>query len=211
VFENIIIGATFAFAAAVQPGPLQAFLLSRVAAHGWRRTLPAAASPLLSDGPIALVVLLLLGQVPVTLLWVLQAAGGVLLLYLAGATFRAWRAGRQQDEESVISAPRTLLEAALVNILNPNPYLGWSLVLGPQALKAWSRAPSHAVALIAAFYLTMVAMLALIIVLFGTTRALGARGRRVLVLVSAVALAALGVYQVAASLHRAGAPTVPPV
>ncbi len=31
MIENMIIGGGFAFAAAVQPGPLQAFLLSRVA------------------------------------------------------------------------------------------------------------------------------------------------------------------------------------
>ena len=42
MFELMLIGGGFAFAAAVQPGPLQAFLLARVAADGWKRTLPAA-------------------------------------------------------------------------------------------------------------------------------------------------------------------------
>lgn len=52
--ENVFLGSGLAFAAAVQPGPLQAFLVSRVVARGWRHTLPACIAPLLSDGPIAL-------------------------------------------------------------------------------------------------------------------------------------------------------------
>ena len=38
MLQYVVLGAGFAFAAVIQPGPLQAFLLSRVAAAGWRRT-----------------------------------------------------------------------------------------------------------------------------------------------------------------------------
>jgi len=62
VTSHLLLGAGLAFAAVVQPGPLQAFLLARAAAHGWRRTLPAALSPVVSDGPIALLVILVLGR-----------------------------------------------------------------------------------------------------------------------------------------------------
>jgi len=64
VLSWILLGAGFAFAAAIQPGPLQAFLVSRVLRHGWKRTLPAALSPLLSDGPIALLTLGALRTLP---------------------------------------------------------------------------------------------------------------------------------------------------
>ena len=195
MLEYALIGGGFAFAAAAQPGPLQAFLLARVAARGWRATLPAAFSPLLSDGPIAVLVLLLLRQMPASLVPALQAAGGVLLLYLAAAALRPWRLGAVDVGAADGSAPRTLLQAAAVNILNPNPYLGWSLVLGPAALRAWSRAPINALALLVSFYGTMVAALAATIVLFGATRFLGTRARRHLVALSALTLAALGVYQ----------------
>jgi hypothetical protein len=60
------------------------------------------------------------------------------------------------------------------------------------------------VALIIAFYATMVTVLACTIILFGTTRFLGQHGRRALVLVSAVTLAVLGVYQLVAGLLRTG-------
>jgi threonine/homoserine/homoserine lactone efflux protein len=199
MLESILLGGGFAFAAVAQPGPLQAFLLARVAAIGWRRVLPAALSPLVSDGPIALTILLVLQHLPATALRILQAAGGVLLLYLAWSTLRQWRAPADDTSRPEGSAPRTLLQAVAVNFLNPGPYLGWSLILGPAVLKAWSRGPALAVALVAAFYGTMVTMLAATIVLFGATRWLGPRGQRLLLLLSALALAALGIYRLAAA------------
>jgi threonine/homoserine/homoserine lactone efflux protein len=203
VTEHLLLGSGFAFAAAIQPGPLQAFLLAKVAERGWRPTLPAALAPLLSDGPIALLVLLVLHRLPEGYGRILQAAGGVLLLLLAAASLRAWRRGPAATPEEDGVAPRTLLQAAAVNILNPNPYLGWSLVLGPAILRAWEVAPSAAVVLVVAFYVTMVVTLAATIVLFGATRFLGPRGMRALLLAAAVTLAALGVYQLLAALSRA--------
>jgi threonine/homoserine/homoserine lactone efflux protein len=176
VLEYLIIGSGFAFAAAIQPGPLQAFLLSSVAQKGWKRTLPASFSPLLSDGPIALLVLIVLNRVPETMSRVLQAAGGVLLLYMAWASYRQWRKQTTIGPETNDSMPRTVVQAATVNILNPNPYLSWSLVLGPAVLAAWRASPANAVVLLVAFYATMITALACTILLFGTTHFLGPRG-----------------------------------
>lgn len=194
VFDFLLIGAGFAFAAAAQPGPLQAYLFAQVSAVGWRRTLPAALSPLVSDGPIAVLALLVLGRLPSNLQYGLRTLGGVLLLYLAWAALRQWRASGRPNEVAA-DAPRSLVGAVLVNLVNPHPYLGWTLILGPTAVTAWRAAPMDAVALIVAFYATMVASLAALILLFGTTRFLGPRSRRALSLVSAVILALIGVYQ----------------
>lgn len=195
MLKYIAIGASLAFAAAVQPGPLQAYLLSRVAAIGWRRTLPASFAPLLSDGPIALLALLVLGRLSPAAHAVLRIAGGLLLFYLAWSAVRHWRTTGSDIGKTAGKTPRTLLEAALVNILNPNPYLGWSLVLGPVVVTAWRESPGRGVAVVAAFYVTMVAMLAASIFALGTTRFLGPRPQRVLLLVSALILAGLGIYQ----------------
>lgn len=193
----LFVGCGFAVAAALQPGPLQAFLFSRVARSGWIRTLPAAFAPLLSDIPIAALALLVIARVPRQAHALLQTAGGVLLLYLAYLAYCDWRTGSDgggMDEAT--SAPRTLAQAVAINILNPNPYLGWTLVLGPEAIKAWRAGPALAVLFVAAFYVTMVVMLALTIVAFGATRWLSPRVRRALVLASAILLAAIGVFQV---------------
>jgi threonine/homoserine/homoserine lactone efflux protein len=189
-----MLGSGFAFAAAVQPGPLQAFLLSRVLSHGWRRTLPAAFAPMISDGPIALLMVLVLRTMPMWVQRGLRVAGGIYLLWLAWSAFREARLD-QQPPASLPAPPRTLHQAVVVNLLNPNPYLGWGIVLGPAAVAAWAVSPSHAFALVVSFYMTMTATLGAFIAACGSARLLSPRTQRVLVLVSAAALAGLGVWQ----------------
>jgi len=204
MLEYLTIAVGFAFTAAIQPGPLQAYLLSSVARRGWVRTLPASFAPILSDSPIILLSLFLLNHVPATVVRFLQLAGGVLLLCLAGASYGEWKrqaSATQADEGSV---PSTLLQAAVVNILNPSPYLGWTLVLGPTLLEAWNQSPGFGIAFVVAFYATMVTVLAGTIVLLGTTRFLGPRARRTLVLASAITMAVLGLYQLVSSLLGTG-------
>lgn len=203
MLESILIGSGFAFAAAIQPGPLQAFLLDSVARRGWRRTLPASFAPAISDIPIAILTLFVLNRIPQAMTIVLRAAGGFFLLYLALANYRQWRRPPAVDEKKNSSTPRTILQAVVVNILNPNPYIGWSLVLGPAVLAAWGQNPANAVALIIAFYVTMVVGLACTILIFGMTNLLGPASRNTLVLVSAVILASLGVYQLATAISNA--------
>jgi threonine/homoserine/homoserine lactone efflux protein len=205
MLKYVVIGGGLAFAAAVQPGPLQAYLFSRVTAIGWRRTLPASFAPLLSDGPIALLALLVLGRLSPAMQSVLRAAGGLLLLFLAWRAVRQWRHDDVRSVERAERIPRTLLEAALVNILNPNPYLAWALVIGPVVVAAWEEAPSSAVATVVAFYATMVSMLAVLIVAFGSTRLLGPKLQRTLLLVSGAVLAGLGIYQLVISARYWGA------
>ncbi len=202
--QYLLLGGGFGFAAVVQPGPLQAFLLSRAASDGWKRTLPAAFSPLLSDGPIAMLVLLVVGRLPTGGQLVLRGAGGALLIYLAYAAFRA--AGAAQGVQGSLrkSPPRTLLQAVGVNLFNPNPYLGWALVLGPAAITAWRESPVRAVALVAAFYGVIVSGLAAVIVLGSAARLLSEKTQRLLVLVSAGVLGVLGAYQLIVCAYGTG-------
>ncbi len=201
MIEYLIVGGGFAFAAAMQPGPLQAFLLSRVAVVGWRRTLPAAFAPVISDGPIAILMLVLLHNIARGFEGILRGAGGVVLLYFAARTFIEWRGAGSGAVSEGPSAPRTLLQAVGINIVNPGPYLGWSLILGPLVLQEWAHDPQNAVALIVSFYVVMVFCLAIFILLVGTTTFLGSRGRRFLLLASSFALAGLGVYSLIAAFR----------
>jgi len=191
MFTYALLGATYGFAAVVQPGPLQAYLLSQAAAHGWRRTLPAALSPLLSDGPVILITALILSRVPGWLAQWLRVAGGVFVLYLA---WQAWRAGRRRAALQPVSAPRTLLQATAVNLFNPNPWISWSLVLGPLLVAAWRETPANGLALLSGFYGVMVVGLAATILLFGIAGKLGPGVNRVLAVVSAAALTVFGGY-----------------
>jgi threonine/homoserine/homoserine lactone efflux protein len=195
MLRYLILGTTYAFAAAMQPGPFQTYLISQALSRGWRRALPAAFSPLISDGPIIVLVLLLLSRVPGWLVQILQYAGGVLLLYLAVSALRAWRNYDVKKVVTAQSSQQTALKAALVNLLNPGPYLGWSLVMGPLLLQGWQETPRNGIALLMGFYLTMIVSLMGIIMLFAAARNLGPWVNRVLIGVSAIALACFGLYE----------------
>jgi threonine/homoserine/homoserine lactone efflux protein len=191
----LLIAASYAFAAAAQPGPLQAYLVSQTMVSGWRRTLPAALAPLISDVPIVCLVLVVLTQVPSVFLNALRLAGGIYLLYLAFQAFQSYRRYREVPDASPPRVLQTVWKAVLVNLLNPNPYLGWTLIMGPLLLKAWEESPGHGITLVVTFYVVMILSTAAILALFAGARSLGPRIARGLVGVSAAALLGFGLYQ----------------
>jgi len=195
MFGYIVQGLGYGFAAAVQPGPFQAYVLSQALNRGWRRALPMALVPLLSDAPIITLMLLVLSQVPDWLQCFLYIASGLFILYLAWGAFKAWR---EFDADAILEAnpsQQGLLKATLMNMLSPGPYIFWSLVTGPILLEGWRKAPSLGIGFLGGFYTAMVASLAVLILLFGLARHLGPKINRILLGISAIALAGFGLYQ----------------
>ena len=191
----ILQGIGYAFAAGVQPGPLQTYIISQTLLKGWRRNLPAALAPLISDGPIITICLLILSQVPAWLQRFLYVAGGLFVLYLAHGAYRTWRHFDPNLPSPEAGTQKRILKAALVNLLNPSPYIFWTLVTGPILLTGWRKAPSYGLGFIVGFYATMILSLAAIILVFSTTRQLGPQVNRLLLGVSALALFGIGSYQ----------------
>jgi threonine/homoserine/homoserine lactone efflux protein len=187
-------GMAFGFAAAVTPGPLSMYLFSQAVSHGRRHALPIAFAPLLSDGPIAALILTVLSRVPDRLVHYLHLLGGFFILYLAFGAWKSWRDFRWEKEMRPQPGSNSLLKAVLVNWLNPNPYLGWSTILGPMVLKGWRDSAMNGAALILGFYLTMIATMIAMILLFAAAGTLGPRIRRSLIGLSSIALACLGLY-----------------
>jgi threonine/homoserine/homoserine lactone efflux protein len=195
ILKGLILGAT----AAAQPGPFQAFLLSLIARDGWRRALPAAFAPLLSDGLILLIVFLALTRLPVWLLAVLQIAGGFFLLYLA---WGAWRAFRREAAAEDATAPAirgdvktNVAKAALMNFLSPSPYIFWATVTGPILLEAWRQNPLFGAAFLLSFYVALIGGLMLFILIFASAGQIHPRANRALSALAAVGLSAFGLYQ----------------
>lgn len=189
----ILQGLTLGFAAGVQPGPFQTYLITQSLANGWRKTLIAAFAPLVSDGPIILVTLLVLKQMPASLQRGLYIAGGLFILYLAWSSIQQWRNFDENAEE----APTTqnLWKAATMNFISPGPYIFWSLVSGPIFLKGLSEAASRGIGFMVAFYGTMISLNIVLIILVGLASQIGGRIRRGLLLFASIALGAFGLYQ----------------
>ena len=192
----ILQGIGYGFAAAAQPGPLQTYLISQTLRKGWKRSLPAAFAPPLSDGPIIALSLLILSQVPPWFQRFLYIAGGLFVLYLAYGSYKSWKNLDLDQLYRETEIQQSLLQAALLNALNPNPYIFWSLVTGPILVNGWREAPVYGMGFIAGFYVTMILGLVALILVFGLARQLGTRVNRALLGISAVALFCFGVYQV---------------
>jgi threonine/homoserine/homoserine lactone efflux protein len=191
----LIQGISYGFAAAVQPGPFQTYIISQTLVRGWRKTLPSVAAPLISDGPIIMVALVILSQIPEWFQRMLYVASGLFILYLS---WNAFIARRKIDERTILtslSVKQGVLRAAMMNALSPGPYIYWGLVTGPILLTGWRESPMKGLGFLISFYVTIVLSLAGIITVFGTARLLGPKVNRMLILVSAITLACLGLYQ----------------
>jgi threonine/homoserine/homoserine lactone efflux protein len=188
-------GLGLGFAAGAQPGPFQTYLISQTLSRGWHRTWIAAFAPLVSDGPIVTLVLLVLSQIPEWFQRVLQIAGGLFVLYLAWGAFQTWKTFAPDTENAVQNGPQNLLSAALMNALSPGPYLFWSLVMGPLVISAWRGNPAGAISTVLGFYIGMIAVNTTIILLFGQAARFGNQVRRGMLGLSVLTLAGFGLYQ----------------
>ena len=191
----IIQGIGYGFAAGVQPGPLQTYIISQTLLKGWRRVLPAALAPLISDGPIIATCLIVLSQVPLWLQRFLYIAGGLFVLFLAYGAYQTWKNFDQKIPSTELGKQKSILKAAFVNILNPSPYIFWTVVTGPILLAGWRKSPVYGLGFMVGFYVTMILSLITIILLFSTARQFGPKINRILLGVSALALLGFGLYQ----------------
>ena len=188
-------GVGYGLAAASQPGPFQTYLISQTLTRGWKRTLPAALAPLVSDGPIILLCVLVLSQVPVWMQKILYIAGGLFILYLAYGTYNSWKNFDSRLPSLETGTQQSILKAALMNALSPGPYIFWTLVTGPILLKGWRETPVNGIGFLIGFYVTLISSLAALILIFGTAAKLGPKFNRMLLGISAIALTCFGLYQ----------------
>jgi threonine/homoserine/homoserine lactone efflux protein len=87
------------------------------------------------------------------------------------------------------------LQATLVNALNPNPYIFWSVVAGPILLEGWRQSARLGISFVIGFYGTLIGGFAGFILLFASARRLDPRLSRILSAISAIALLVFGLYQ----------------
>jgi threonine/homoserine/homoserine lactone efflux protein len=190
-------GVSLGFAAGALPGPFQSYLVGTTLLRGWRYSLPVIVSPLVVDGLIILVVVFLLGQLSPDVIRVIQAAGGVFLLYIAWGTGRALRASADASPGAAgggaDSARGVFARGLMMNALSPGPYLFWGTVTGPLLVSALEQSALHALAFLGAFYGTFLTVLALIVLVFDRLRRLDDRVTRALLWLTLVVLVVFGV------------------
>ncbi len=188
--QGLLLGGT----AAAQPGPFQAYLLAQTLQNGWRRALWAAFAPLISDGPIIFLTLLVLTQIPELFLVGLQAAGGFFLIYLAYKAFLALRAA-DFNRPPPPASRANIFEAALMNALSPGPYIFWGTIAGPILLSGWRQSAGHGMSFLLGFYGALIGGFMAFVAFFAAARRLDPRVSRLLTVFSAVAMLGFALFQ----------------
>lgn len=186
-------GLTLGLSAAATPGTFQTFIIGQSLKSGWRRTIPAVFAPLIAEGPIILLMTLLLIQMPSGALRAIRIIGGIFVLYLASRSYLAYR--NYQSVSVSEASSQTLWQAIGANLLSPGPYLFWSMLAGPILVKAWGETPAYGLFFLLGFYLALVGGSALLVILFSATRQLGPRVNRALIGFSALILLGFGLFQ----------------
>lgn len=188
--------ASFGFAAGTGFGPLHNLLMNVTLTHGWRHGLLIALSPLLTDGPIIVLMLVVLRQLPDGAARYLQIIGGLAILWIAWRGWLAYQRGADQTDPSP-DAPAdtsrdTIVKGMILNFLNPAPYIFWGTVLGPMLLEAVAESAAHVAAFFLGFYGTFVGLMAIFVFIFDRLRRLDPRFTRALSLMSVGIMVLLG-------------------
>ncbi len=182
--------------AALQPGPFQTYILSETLRRGWRKSLPMAFAPLVSDLPPVLLTLLVLSRMPQGVLDGLRIAGGLLMLTLARGAFRSFTTQTEETVAVEASPAKSLFSAAAINILSPSVYLFWTTIGAPIVLDGWQISPLHGLSFIIGMYSVFIPSLVALIILFGQTGRLPAKAQKWIGYGLALLLALLGLYQI---------------
>lgn len=186
--------------AGATPGPFLAFLMAQSLRVGWRRTLPAAFAPLLSDSPAILLCIFILSQTPDWFISALRLVGGGVLLWMAYGTLSTARQNSLAEPSSANESSRSLMRATLMNLFNPNIYIFWSTIGAPIVLDGFKYSRIHGFSFIVAMYATLIPTLAVIIFLSGAANRFTPRVRTILSYALGGMLVLFGLYQISQGL-----------
>lgn len=98
--------------------------------------------------------------------------------------------GRYKGE----SVYRSLGKAAVMNFLNPHPYIFWATIAGPIFLESWQEASRMGIAFMLSFYGTLIGGFILFLIMISAVGRLGKRAHFLLGIISAAALFGFGIY-----------------
>ncbi|MBL8153340.1 MAG: LysE family transporter [Anaerolineae bacterium] len=185
-------GISLGFSAGAMPGPFNSYLIGATLLLGWRRALIIVLTPLITDGPIILLAVVLLRQIPADWIRVIQLVGGLYLIWVAYGAWRRFRQGVTLTADTTATG-RTLAQGLLMNWLSPGPYIFWATINGPLLIQALNQSVWAALAFLAAFYGTFLGILVGYVIVFDRLRRLDERFTRAILLVTVLVMLLFGV------------------
>ena len=147
---ELITAFTFGLGAGVAPGPLQAMVITSTLQRGFGAGWRVAMGPLITDTPIIALSIAVLSSLPESALNGMAVAGGLVLVGLGVWSIRTEAA--EATEHEPVAGRADLVRGAVVNLLNPHPWIFWLGAGAPLVVGAWRRSPALAVGVLAVFY-----------------------------------------------------------
>lgn len=153
--ETVISAISLGLFAGVSPGPLMALVLTASLERGFRAGALTAIAPLLTDAPVILLSLVVLGHVPGWFLAAITIVGGLFVGYLGIRTILDARHPPAVETKTGGSS-RDLWRGAMVNFLSPHPWFFWFTVGSPLMIERWAVARWESIAFLVIFLLLLV-------------------------------------------------------
>lgn len=148
-------GFGLGLAAGVSPGPLSTLVIASSLERGFGAGFRVALAPILTDAPIILLAILVLHDLPSSWLTAIAILGGGVVVFLGIKTLGVRAQVHEMDPEGR-GRPTDLWRGAVVNLLNPHPWLFWVTVQGPMLIRGWRQSPLSGVGFVLAFYAAIV-------------------------------------------------------
>ena len=165
-----LIGTLLGLSAGLSPGPLLTLLVSETLRHDSRAGIKVAISPIITDLPIILLTVIILGQLSgfYSLLGVISLIGGLVLLSMGYQSFCL----KGLEMKNNVEKPKSLSKGVAVNLLNPHPYLFWFTIGAPTITKSMKEGIWASGAFILGFYLFLIGSKVMLALLIGKSKSL---------------------------------------
>ncbi len=167
--SSLAAGTVLGLSAGFAPGPLLTLVITQTLRHDIREGVKVAMAPLITDLPIILITLFVLARLSDfdQLLGLISLVGAGYVLYLA---YESIRTGPVTLEESQ-DQPRSFRKGAMINALNPHPYLFWATVGAPFLLRSGQEGLPAPLLFLLGFYLFLVGSKVFLAIVVGKSRA----------------------------------------
>lgn len=155
MLRALILGSLIGFLSAAVPGPFSALVAAAALKEGFWGGVRIAVVPLLTEAVVLVATTLVISRLPEGALRWLGLLGAVLLVYLA---WRTWREAHHDEPSETETAPkaRSTVEALLLAILSPAPWVFWLFVGSPILMSAWRESWAQAALFVGSFLLWLV-------------------------------------------------------
>lgn len=188
-------GLSIGLGSGVAPGPLTGLAISTTLRSGLGPGLRIAVAPLISDSVIILLSLTLVSQLPDVAITVLGIVGAIVVA--AFGLEILWSAHKMRNSELNMGSQKptrlqklpVLVQGALINFLNPAPWIFWITAGSTILIAFWRESPTQAFVFIFTFYLALVgAKVVIVFTLAASAHRMSARTYRLILTASGILL-----------------------